>query len=578
MGGRMRTRRWTWLVPACAAVLACNVGGGGTDPGAIPADVPAAEVDVPGDLAPADAGEDARPDAVPDVADVPPDGGPDVDPDALPDVRPDVDPDASPDAPPDLPPDVDLDAVPDVPPDAACEVLPPLEPFGLVIPAGGEGHTADTVVDADATVVRKAPHPDDGTCWNGPCHDVTFRLDDGTEQAITYQLPDGLELPVHPHQRVHLYLKLHQPWWTDAVLVIWKGEWDGMPIAFLHDAATTAGTWYDCGGREDCPSVRQVPTGCAPVEENCGTFVHPDLELSLFGLTSAAEGAAVLAQGTTRSVPGSPLRIRYVAAKSYAADTMDCVDYPTYWTAAAAVRQADVSQCRCSGDPDCRPGERCAVDLGRCVPDRCGMDSPCFGFCDAFTGACADAAPASCTTDADCGAGKVCHPALVRCTPDAGCVHEPVRGCVDNPCLVMKCGAGAECSPLLGGCVRCAADCQCPGYGDGGWCDGREAGGTCRTCDLAKVGLAQPQVFDFLVFCAAKAQLDLAALQAIDPKATCTGMGAALGKCDDATEVACRSDVPTTMKTAGLDDEAWGRACAFAALPWVSRVSGGFWE
>ena len=81
--------------------------------------------------------------------------------------------------------------------------------------------------------------------------------------------------------------------------MVWKLEYDWKPVFFFHSASRGDASWYDCGGQTACPSVKQVPTGCPPVADTCGTFVHPAVEIGLFGGTSEAEGPAVLRQGET---------------------------------------------------------------------------------------------------------------------------------------------------------------------------------------------------------------------------------------------------------------------------------------
>ncbi|MBM4394401.1 MAG: hypothetical protein FJ087_01770 [Deltaproteobacteria bacterium] len=544
--------RRTAFVLACLLAIGCSEGGSAGDTGGT---TPDAIADTAADIA-ADAAAETTADT---AADTEPDPAPEVAPEVPAELPADVPPEAVPDAPGDLPADV--------PPVETCEVAPPLQPFSVQVPDEDGSVYGNGLVEGDATVTLK-----DGA-------GVTLRFDDGKERTLTYALPDGLEIPVYTGQRVHAYWKRNEPWWVDTVVVIWKQGWDWKPVFFFHDAAWAQGTWYDCGGQEACPSVKQLATACAPVEETCGAFVHPPVEMGLFGGTSAAEGPAVLRQGESLVNPGTPLRVRYLVSVSRDDTRMDCADYPGIWTAAAAVRQIDVSQCRCADDQDCRDGELCAPDLRRCVPNRCGPDSPCMeGYCNAYTGGCAGGPLDPCQDDGDCGLDRVCHPHLVPCTPSAGCSHDPVAGCVDNLCVVADCAPGTECSGLLDACVACAADCQCPEYGRGGWCDNRGPGGDCRACDLAKVAFGQPDVWDFFTVCASKASIDEAALEAIDPDVACGQMAPSFAKCDPGTEVVCRSDIPTYMKEHGLDDEAWGRACAFAALPFVGRVGGGFWE
>ena len=89
---------------------------------------------------------------------------------------------------------------------------------------------------------------------------------------------------------------------------------------------------------------------------------------------------------------------------------------------------------------------------------------------------------------------------------------------------------------------------------------------------------SQANTGDFFTICASQKDFSLEALQAIDPEVSCKGMSPKYAKCDPETEVTCWSSIPTSMKALGLDDEAFGRACAFAAIPWVRRVGLGFWE
>lgn len=550
-----------WVVTPVCSVAACLLAAcsGGIKGGAdAAADVP---VEAAGDLAdvPAEVAEDAAPDA---AADAPVEVAP-----------PDTGPDTAIDAPADTATDTAEPETTDVPPAETCAVLPPLQPFSLE-PSGGEGPGGDTVVSGDATVTYKGPSPLGGGCGGSPCQQVSLRMDDGAEHVLTYALPEALEVPVYAGQRVHVYWKRSQPWWVDAVLVLWKGTWDHDPIFLMHDAARGDSSWFDCGGRTPCPTLAQVETACPPTEAECGAFTHPPVGIELL-----PGSAAIIGQGETAVDQAPDRRVRFLVAHSRVAERMDCADYPGTWVSVAAMRHADVSQCRCRDNADCRPGEVCAPDIGRCVTDRCRPDAPCGppGYCDAYTGECVEEAE-PCATDADCGLDRVCNPNLVPCTWGAGCVHPPQSGCVKNLCVVADCAPGTTCSALMSSCVKCAADCDCPDYGAGGWCDEREPGGTCRTCDTSRVAFGQPDVFDFFTVCASSSSLDEGVLKAIDPGVDCKWGNASVWKCDPATEVLCRSDIPTTMKEHGLSDEAWARACAFAAVPWVTRVGGGFWE
>ncbi len=552
-----------------AGFAACGGTKAGSDPGAgdLPIDVPDA-TDVPGDL-PRDLTADPSPDLAADGtdADAPlPDSGADASPEAEP-------LDTSTDAPADT----------TVLPDGSCTPADALEPFQVSAPGTEVQPSFNALVSDDAVVTYKGPEQD--TFCDTPYCDgvqdrqVTFRLTaTGKDLAIVYALPLEVEIPVRAGQSVHVYWRQQSPWWTDTVLAVWDAG--GSPVFFFHDAAQAGETpWWDCGGKVPCPTLVTLADACLPIPGTCGSVAYPQVLMALDGGLSSGEIPAQLGQGQTSVAPVPEFHVRYLVARSQHNVTMECMDYPDRWLAAAMMRNDFASQCRCSADADCRPHEVCEPNAGRCVPDLCDADinplvvSGCADGegCDAFTGTCVPMDKA-CTTDADCASVStaICNPRVRPCTPDAGCTHPWTGVCVRDFCAVADCMG--NCSSLLDRCYQCIGDCECPGYGTGGWCDNWG----CKTCDAARIGFTQDDRYDFWVACATKAGLDEAALKALDPKATC-GVGLALGKCDGTTEVACMGNLQKDNR-GRLADTAWETSCGLAALPWVTRIVGGFYE
>ena len=128
----------------------------------------------------------------------------------------------------------------------------------------------------------------------------------------------------------------------------------------------------------------------------------------------------------------------------------------------------------CAGDFDCRRGETCSEETGRCQRN-CDANNPCPGgqLC-APNGSCVVAA--ECQTTADCGFTWTCRESTGRCFDgpacdnDGDCLGNRVCGAAPPRCLEpvacvanIDCDPGRICNPQTNRCAPACQDTGCPG-------------------------------------------------------------------------------------------------------------------
>lgn len=428
---------------------------------------------------------------------------------------------------------------PDVGPLADCT---PPDPLLLQVAlAFDECSSDDLRCEASArgavTVVAHGPSAR-GPEWRR----IAVQLDDeGGEVVLDYALPYGWRLPaeVGEHLEAGATLSLSPQNQTQNLYLREEGGrmrasiWEG---SFNNPFETqTCGPvpWDDC---------RLATFGTVSISATSG---GADISLGRGSLGVLEEG-----QDLYRAIVGEAVRFERFP---------DCDDRSRGRLSYAILGNHLHSQCRCFDDADCAPGAICERELGRCVERACEDDECETGICDPYYG-CTVLPPSPqfpCAATADCAdTDDVCNPHVGYCQP--------------NPCVVMDCPSEARCSPLLGRCVECLHDCDCPG----GTCD--PATESCFLgCDMEVLDLTRenPQEWDYYVICIEQNGVDPGIeLREIDPTIQCGAVSNPA--CAGISPASCQGELDFEEPGSVITAAKWTQLCEISQLVWIHRIVG----
>jgi len=227
--------------------------------------------------------------------------------------------------PADVPPaDAGQPDTPDPPPET-CDVADPLKPFGVLI-------TPETAASGVGVVTDIGPYCCDAD-WD---FQLAIDLSDGTTLTAVGKLPGAPIPPLALGETVTVHHQVDMPWWVEHNLVILGPA--GELRFWYHSGTENLGPPDGC---PECPALSLAQTTCEPVEVDCGTRLHPPVDVTLGAATAS------LRQGQQGPL-GDDVALGIARAHHWV--DIQCTDIPSKWIDAWAVSTLPIHEPECDTD------------------------------------------------------------------------------------------------------------------------------------------------------------------------------------------------------------------------------------